>query len=223
MPARPERERKGQTLPAVIRVVLVDGEHVVRQGVGALLGQHDDIEDAGAIAAADVQVVVTDLELPDTRGSDVVAALRKCFSDASILVLTRVQHPTKVRDAIAAGAHGYLLKTAYADDLLVGVRAVSHGETYLQPSLGVALARWSGSGSGQTGGDVAPERLSPKEEEVVRLVALGHTNAEIAKSLGVSLRTIETHRARILQKLGHPSRSELVRYAQNAGLIDLGP
>jgi two-component system response regulator NreC len=84
----------------------------------------------------------------------------------------------------------------------------------------VALAKWSG---GEAGDEASPERLSPKEEEVVRLVALGHTNAEVAEMLGVSLRTVETHRARVLQKLGHPTRSELVQYAQRVGLIELGP
>ena len=246
MPARPERELRGRTLsegstsindgaspaaaqPIVIRVALVDDESVMRHGLCVLLEQQADIEvvaQAGSIveaAALEVEphVVVTDLELPDGRGRDVIVMLRRRFPEASVLVLARARHPAKVRDAVAAGAHGYLLKTAHPGDLLVGVRAVAHGESYLQPSLGVALARWSGAGG--TSDEAAPERLSPKEEEVVRLVALGHTNAEVAEKLGVSLRTVETHRARVLQKLGHPSRSELVQYAQRAGLIELGP
>lgn len=256
MSARPGRELKGRTLPeggaspgdlalahvldaaepaTVIRVALVDDESVMRHGLCLLLEEQPDIDvvaQAGSLAdavALDLapHVVVTDLELPDGRGKDVVAALRSRFADASVLVLARTRHPAKVRDAFAAGANGYLLKTAQPADLLVGVRAVAHGDSYLQPSVGVELARWSGTGSagssGAAGEQPAPERLSPKEEEVVRLVALGHTNAEIAKKLGVSLRTVETHRARVLQKLGHPSRAELVVYAQRTGLIELGP
>jgi two-component system response regulator NreC len=256
VPARPERELSGSTRPhgsnapvdapaqadapagvgttgpdeqAVIELLLVDDEHVMRHGLQVLLDQQRDLEVVAQAAslkeatALDVEprVVVTDLELPDARGGEVVAALRSRYPDRAILVLTRSRHPAKVQDAVAAGAHGYLLKTAQPSELLVGVRAVAHGETYLQPSLGVALARWSGTGSAAGDGDALPERLSPKEEQVLRLVALGHTNAEVAELLGVSLRTVETHRARVLQKLGHPTRSELVRHAQRAGLVDL--
>jgi len=254
MPARPERELKGRALPGdgatvvgdlpvahpptVIRVALVDDESVMRHGLCYLLEEQSDIEvvgQAGSVAelsalGIEPHVVVTDLDLPDVRGHEVVVVLRLRFPATSILVLSRSRHPAKVRDAVAAGAIGYLLKTAQPSDLLVGVRTVAHGESYLQPSLGVDLARWSSTGnagaalpSAGTGDEAAPERLSPKEEKVVRLVALGHTNAEIAKLLGVSLRTIETHRARVLQKLGHPTRSELVAWAQRAGLVELGP
>jgi two-component system response regulator NreC len=260
MPARPGRELRGDTRPeggaapgehpsaaaldaahpaggpAMIRVVLVDDESVMRHGLCLFLDQQPDIEVVGQagtlaeVAALDLapHVVVTDLEVPDGRGKEVVAAIRNCFADASVLVLARTRQPAKVRDAFAAGASGYLLKTAQPADLLVGVRAVAHGDRDLLPSVAVELARWPGAGgaassSGAPGEQPGPERLSPKEEEVVRLVALGHTNAEIAKKLGVSLRTVETHRARVLQKLGHPSRAELVLYAQRIGLIDLGP
>lgn len=254
MPARPERELRGRTLPedgatiagdlsvadppTVIRVALVDDECVMRHGLCYFLEEQSDIEvvgQAGSVAEVvalriEPHLLVTDLDLPDVRGHEVVVALRGRFPTTSILVLSRSRHPAKVRDALAAGAHGYLLKTAQPSDLLVGVRAVAHGDSYLQPSLGVELARWTSGGNASAalpgagaGDEAALERLSPKEEEVVRLVALGHTNAEIAKLLGVSLRTIETHRARVLQKLGHPTRSGLVAWAQRAGLIDLGP
>lgn len=249
MPARPKRELKGTPAPTgpaggesfpspaasspteapgVIRVALVDDENVMRHGLALLLDREHDIEvvaqaatmqEAAAIDAEPL-VVVSDLELPDCRGKDVVVGLRRSMPNASVLVLARISQPARVRDAIAAGAHGYLLKAAQPSDLLVGVRAVAHGESYLQPSLGVALARWPGTGSGD---EMTTERLSPKEEEVVRYVALGYTNAEMAHMMGVSLRTVETHRARVLQKLGHPTRAELVAYAQRAGLIDLGP
>ncbi|HLK42504.1 MAG TPA: response regulator transcription factor, partial [Thermoleophilia bacterium] len=199
---------------------------VVREALRSLLDTEEDfLVVATAATAADTlalgaepDVVVTDVDLPDARGRQVVSSLRQSFQSASIFVLSGVDHPAWVQRIISAGADGYLLKTAPVDELLVGIRAVAQGQRYLQPSLGVELARWHGSGAEGSPGSTA--RLSPKEERVLQLLALGHTNSEIAAREGVSLRTVETHRARIMQKLGRRTRAELVRYAREAGLID---
>jgi two-component system response regulator NreC len=107
-----------------------------------------------------------------------------------------------------------LLKTAATTELIVGIRAVADGETYLQPSLGVELARWHRPRDTTLG-------LSPKEEQVLRLLSFGNTNAEVARICAVSLRTVEAHRARIQQKLGLRTRAELVQYARELGILDL--
>jgi two-component system response regulator NreC len=222
--ARDRAYEEGDT----ICVLLVEDHTVVREGLRALIDREDDMELVGESAsAADAvelevfpDVVLTDLDLPDARGDAVVALLRSRFPRASVFVLSVVDHPATVQQVLAAGANGYLLKTGTANELFVGIRAVAHGETFLQPSLGVKLARWNGGGSGvdRPGGN----RLSPREVKVLEMVAAGHTNAEVAALLGVSLRTVETHRARVLQKLGHPTRAELVRHAYELGLVGSG-
>jgi two-component system response regulator NreC len=213
---------------STVRVLLLDHRAIVREGLRLLIEQQPDLQVVAQLGtlseatAAEIgaDVIVTELELPDGRGADVVKVLREHQPTAAILALTLIAHPVKVQQVVAAGAHGYLLKSAAPDDLVVGIRSVARGETYLQPSLGVALARWNGPADGSRG--LPHSRLSAKEEEVLRRVALGHTNNEIAEMLGLSLRTVETHRARILQKLGRRTRAELVRYAQDAGIVDFG-
>lgn len=210
-----------------VSVVLIDDRTLVREGLRALIEQQPDfrvVAHAGSledVVALDVQpdVVMTELGLPDGQGRAVLTSLRERFPDAGILVVTDIRHPTRVRRAVAAGADGYLLKRATVEDLFVGIHTVARGESYLQPSLGVAVARRDARLSDDEG-DRA-DRLSPREEEVVGLIALGLTNTEIAERGGVSRRTVETQRARIMQKLGHPTRAELVRYAREQALFEL--
>jgi two-component system response regulator NreC len=208
-----------------IDVLLMDDHVVVREGLRALLERHDDIHvlaeasSVGEAIALDVEpdVVVADLVLPDDRGAEVVRRLKERHADAAILVLTMVDNPTDVQLCLAAGAHGYLLKETASSELVDAVRKVAGGEDYLQPSLGAALARWK-----EVPGRVharAVDDLTPREREVLRLIALGHTNAEIATMLYVSVRTVENHRASVMRKLGLRTRAELVRHATEAGLV----
>ena len=184
-----------------ISVLLMDDHVVVREGLRALLERQADIDvlaEAGSVTEAvelevDPEVIVADLVLPDDRGADVVRRLKERHPHAAILVLTMVDNPTDVQLCLAAGAD------------------------YLQPSLGAALAKWR-----DTPGRVhsrAVDDLTPREREVLRLIALGHTNAEIATMLYVSVRTVENHRASVLRKLGLRTRAELVRHANEAGLV----
>jgi len=127
-----------------------------------------------------------------------------------------VDNPTNVQLCLVAGASGYLLVEAVSTELVEAVRKVAVGKDYLQPSLGAALAKWR-----EEPGRVharAVEDLTPREREVLRLIARGHTNAEIATMLHVSVRTVENHRASVLRKLGLRTRAELVRHANEAGL-----
>jgi two-component system, NarL family, response regulator NreC len=208
-----------------ISVLLMDDHVVVREGLRALLERQEDIDvlgEAGSVTEAveadvDPEVIVADLVLPDERGAEVVRRLRERYPTAAILVLTMVDNPTDVQLCLAAGARGYLLKETASTELVDAVRKVAGGEDYLQPSLGAAIAKWH-----ETPGLVrarAVDDLTPREREVLRLIALGHTNAEIATMLYVSVRTVENHRAGVLRKLGLHTRAELVRHANEAGLV----
>jgi two-component system response regulator NreC len=209
----------------VIRLALVDDQSIFREGLWALIDQEPDLEvvaQATDVTAAedlqvDVDVVVTDLAFGDASREEVIQRLRGCFENAGIIALTVLGDLTTVQQVLAAGADGYVLKSANKNDLFAGIRTVARGGLYLQPSIGVAFA----SRPAEDAARPAVNGLTPKETGVLRLLALGHTNAEIAQLVGASLRTIETHRAHIHQKLDRHTRAELVRFALDAGLLRL--
>jgi DNA-binding NarL/FixJ family response regulator len=202
----------------VTTVLLVEEHAVVRRGLRHLLDVETDLEvraGVGTLAEAidgswEPDVVIHGLLLPDCSGPEVATRLRARFPKAGLVVLSRLATPTYVHLALTSGADGYVLKSADPGELLDAVRCVASGEGYVQPSLGAALARW----------DEIPRRhnrdslflLTTREQEVLELLALGHTNAEAAKALGVALRTVEAHRTHVMQKLGLHSRAELVRF-----------
>lgn len=208
-----------------IGVLLIDDHVVVREGLRALLERQQGVTvvaEAGSVddaVALDVHadVVVADLMLPDERGAEVVRRIKQRHPDAAVLVLTMVDNPTDVQMCLAAGASGYLLKETASTELVDAVRRVAAGSDYLQPSLGAALARWRDT-PGRVRARVIDD-LSEREREVLRLIALGHTNAEIASMLFVSVRTVENHRASVMRKLGLRTRAELVRHANEAGVV----
>ena len=223
----PETSLRYETSEPRVRILLVDDHALVREGLTALLERQPGIEVVGGVGTARavlglepaVDVVVSEIDLPDANGGQAIRLFTEHVPQASVLVLSAVDHPVKVLEALVAGAAGYLLKTAESAELLAAVRALARGETYLQPSLGVALARFPSTLLAEPGSG-AIDRLPPKEIEVLHLLALGYTNAEIATRVGVSVRTVETHRARIGQKLGGRSRADLVREAMRFGLVD---
>jgi two-component system response regulator NreC len=207
--------------------VLVDGQTLVRQGLRALLDRGSTatvVADVATLALAKqvrepVDAVVCDVELADGRDRDVVRALGELFHPAPLVVLTLVDQPSRVQRVLSAGAAAYLLKSVGLADLELALRAVAMGETYLQPSLGVEVARRR-SQVYEARRAVA-EPLSAVEQRVLRLLALGFTNAEVAEQIGVSVRTVESHRAQLGRKLGGRSRSNLVRQARLLGLDEL--
>jgi two-component system response regulator NreC len=209
--------------PELVEVLLVDSRTVVRQGLRALIDTQPDllvVGQAGTLQACRAvgvtpRVVVTEIDLPDARHEEAVTGLRALFPSSSILVLTTVGHPAKVCALLAAGANGYVLKTSDADQLFLGIREVGRGEAYLQPSLEEGVEAWAAPPD--------PSRpLSPREEDVLRLLALGHTNAEIASEHGVSVRTVETQRSRIYDKLGCHTRAGAVQQALELGMLSVG-
>ena len=206
-----------------VQVLLVEEFPIVRHGVRLLVERASDIAICGEAAslaeaeagAWDPDVVAHGLVFPDGNGPEVVSRIQSRFPRARLVVLSRIDQPTYVHLALLAGAKGYLLKGAAATELVDVVRRVARGEEYVQPSLGSALAHWQSIPRRQPAG--AALALTRREQEVLELVALGHTNAEIASTLGVSLRTVETHRSHLAQKLGVRSRAALVNRARELG------
>jgi two-component system response regulator NreC len=204
-----------------IRIVLADDHAVVRSGLKMLLQAESDFEvvaEAGDTESAKryvgghkPMVLVLDLNMPGGSSLEAIPEIRANHPDTQIVVLTMQQEPAFARHALSAGAIGYVLKEAADDELVEAVRRAAKGESYLNPRLGARLA------SEPTPGP--PDDLSEREVDVLTLIALGHTNAEIAERLYLSVRTVETHRAHIQQKLGVSSRAELVSYALKRGLI----
>ncbi|HLX19018.1 MAG TPA: response regulator transcription factor [Gaiellaceae bacterium] len=203
----------------MIRVVLVDDHALVRSGLRRLLEAEGDIEvdDEGGTADDGVRlvrlhkpdVVLLDVGMPGRSGVDAVGEIVAAAPSTKVLVLSGGDSPATVRDAFAAGASGYLLKEAAERELVSAVRRVAVGGRYVDAALGARLAARTPS-----------DPLSDREREVLRLLALGHTNQEIAKMLVISVRTAETHRANIMQKLRLTTRAELVRHALRDGLLD---
>jgi two-component system response regulator NreC len=206
---------------APIRIVIADDHAVVRSGLRLLLEAESDFEvvaEAGDVDAArryvrghHPAVLVLDLNMPGGSSLDAIPLIRTESLDTQIVVLTMQEEPAFARQALGAGAAGYVLKEAADSELVEAVRRAAAGETYLNPTLGARIASEPPPGP--------PDDLSVREVEVLRLIALGHTNAEIAQKLYLSVRTVETHRSHIQQKLRMSSRAELVSYALQRGLV----
>lgn len=207
-----------------IRLVLADDHAVVRSGLRLLLEDHEGWEvvaEAGdtdaavrAVLGHKPDLLVLDLNMPGGSSLDALPRILESSPSTRIVVLTMQEDPEYARQALAAGAHGYVLKEAADSELTQALEAVLGGGIYLHPALGARLASMPDRPAGPPGG------LSSREAEVLSLIALGHTNAEIAGQLYLSVRTVETHRAHIQQKLSASSRADLVRFALDNGLVE---
>jgi two-component system, NarL family, response regulator NreC len=205
-----------------IRIVVADDHSVVRRGLRQVLeaeGGFEVVAEAGDISDArryvrghQPDVLVLDINMPEGSSLDAVPDIRAESPGTNIVVLTMQNEPAYARQALSAGAVGYVLKDAADAELVEAVRRASVGDTYLNPRLGAKVAAQPPPGP--------PDGLSEREVEVLRLAALGHTNQDIAEQLFLSVRTVETHRAHIQQKLMLASRAELVRYALDHRLLE---
>ena len=209
-----------------IRVVVVDDHAVVRSGIKLLLDSHEDIEvvaEAGnakdaifRVREQTPDVILLDLVMPGEGGIEVLPKLLKEAPDAKVLVLSMEDDPSYVREAFAAGASGYVLKEAADEEVVAAIRDIASGGSYVHPTLGARMV--AADAADRAAAEADP--LSDREREILRLLALGHTNQEIAKMLFISVRTAETHRAHIMQKLRLSTRAELVRHALAHGLLN---
>jgi DNA-binding NarL/FixJ family response regulator len=209
----------------MIRVLVVDDHAVVRSGLRLLLDAEPDIEAVGEAPNADravfeaialkPDVVLMDLVMPEKGGVEGMPAVLTAVPTTKVLVLSMQDEPRYVRAAFAAGASGYVLKEAADTELVTAIREVANGGRYVHPTLGARLLDAEASERRRAQEDP----LSEREREVLRLLALGQTNQEIAAMLFISVRTAETHRAHIMQKLQLSNRADLVRYALAHGLL----
>jgi two-component system response regulator NreC len=211
----------------MIRVLIADDHAVVRAGLRALLSSAPDLdlvgEASGGVEAVELAVklhpdiVVLDLSMPDLDGISAVRQIKASCPQTRLVILTVHEDDALLRAAVKAGASGYILKRAAEAELISAISMVMRGDLYVDPAmirsiLSEVQVRQS-----------APETiepLTPREIEILKLIVQGYTNRQMAEELGISIRTVEGHRANVLEKLGLQSRVELVRYAKQHGLID---
>jgi DNA-binding NarL/FixJ family response regulator len=208
-----------------IRILVVDDHSVVRQGLRMFLGLDQDFvivgeaeDGAQAVELAQQSqpdVVLMDLLMPVMDGIAATAAIRRASPDTEVIALTSVLEDAAVLDAVRAGAIGYLLKDAQADELCRAIRAAAAGQVQLSPKAAERLVR-------EVRAPTSPEALTDREIEVLTRLAHGRSNKEIAHDLIISEKTVKTHVSNILAKLGVSSRTQAALYAARIGLVDLG-
>ncbi len=203
-----------------LRVLLVDDHTLVRRGLRKVLEATGEIEIVGEVGDGEraleaarqlhPDVVLMDVSLPDMNGIEVTRRIRLEIPDMKVLMLSMHRDDQYVRQSLAAGARGYLLKDADDRDLFTALTAVCHGKTCLDTTLGQAVLER----------EFSPDVLSAREREILALICGGRTNRDIATTLGLSIHTVETHRRHIIEKLDLHSPAELVRYAMRHGMLD---
>lgn len=205
----------------MIRILVTDDHTVLRTGLAALLEREEDMTAVGQAATADQavikardlqpDVILLDVVMPRKSGFDALPELRKVAPEARVIILSMQTSPSSIRQALNSGAAGYVAKHASETDLLDAIRRVAAGSRYVDPELGGDLVVSDAAS--------LTEPISERERDVLVLLTLGYTNQEIAAMLFISVRTVETHRAHIMQKLELKTRAELVLYALAKGLI----
>lgn len=209
-----------------LRILLIDDHAVLRSGLRLLLQTQPDLSVVGEAADGthgiaqirklNPDLVVLDLSMPGLSGLDMLKQVMAEQPWLKVLILTMHDDAEFVRTALTAGARGYVLKRAADTELMDAIRLVGQGQTYVYPSVASRLFTDTARESRESAG-----KLSPREIEVLQLIALGHTQQEIADHLALSIKTVETHKARIVEKLGLKTRAELVRFAVNNGLVQM--
>ena len=211
-----------------IKVLLVDDHAIMRDGIRALLSIHDDIKIVGEASEGQEaiektqdlspDVVVMDVAMPDMDGIEATRRIRKQSPKVKVIVLTQYDNKEYVLSAIKAGAAGYVPKRALGSELVSAVRAVNRGESFLYPSAAAALI----DDYRRQAKTADPyDQLTPREREILKLIAEGHSSREIADTLFISLKTVYWHRTKIMEKLGLRNRTDLFKFAVRKGLLTL--
>lgn len=214
----------------MIRVVVADDHHLVRQGICALLEKAGDVQVVGEAATGleavelaqqlSPDVVVMDVSMPRLDGRQATERIRELETAVAIIILSMHADPVLVQQFIQRGAKGYLLKRSIADELLLAIRAATRGELFLSPAISDSvMALLLNPQSGAADAESAVDLLTPREREVLQLIAEGHTNNGIADALTISVKTVEKHRANVMAKLEVNDLPNLIRVAMQHGLI----
>jgi len=211
-----------------IRILIADDHGVLRAGLRVLLNAEPDMQVVGEAAAGHEtlrlaselrpDVVLLDLSMPDLGGIEVTRRIKTALPETRVLILTVHEDERLLREAIRAGAAGYIVKRAVEAELINAIRVIWRGDLYVHPAMTRVLLK--GLVPSSPTDEQPVESLTPRDIEVLRLIAQGYTNREIADLLSLSVRTVESHRANIMDKLGLRGRAELVRYAREHGLLD---
>lgn len=214
----------------MIRILLCDDHTILRTGLKMLIGTAGDLEVVGEAADGEQAVALTeqlhpdvvlmDISMPRLDGIRATALIKKRHPDVRVLMLTMHENDEYLFRTIQAGGSGYVLKKAADDEVLDAIRHVAAGGAFLRPSIATQLVQDYMARVDQGEESDSYGRLTEREREILRLVAEGNTNAQIAQLLVISVRTVESHRAHIMEKLGLANRAELVKYALRKGLLD---
>lgn len=210
-----------------IKILVVDDHALMRDGIRALLVLHDDIEIVGEAANGNEaiekarelapDVVIMDIAMPEMDGLEATRRLSKKNPRVKVLILTQYDNKEYILSGIKAGAAGFVPKRALGSELVSAIRAVYHGDSFLYPSAATALIK---DYRLQAEGD-SYDTLTPREREILKLIADGYTSRQIAEKLFISLKTVLGHRAKIMEKLGLHNRTELIKYAMRKGLVNI--
>ena len=210
-----------------ILVLLAEDHETVREGLKLLIDAQPDMQVVGEVAsgrgvveratALAPHVVVMDIAMPDVNGLTATRELKQACPDTAVVVLTRHDDNAYVQELLRGGASGYVLKRSPSGELLAAIRAAASGRSYLDPALGARIA--GGMRRGIAGLSPANPGVSERENQVLRLVAHGHSNKEIANALGISVKTVEVHKANAMKKMDFHGRIDVVRYAMLQGWL----
>ena len=213
-----------------LRILLADDHAVLRAGLAMLIDSQADMGVVSQASSSDEaiskccehepDVVVLDVSMPGSAGMRTAESIRECAPHARVLALTRHSGPGYVNQLLRSGARGYVLKRSGADELLNAIRVVAQGGTYIDPSLAGALVSRAVGQAPVTPGQVSRAPLSEREEDVLRMIAWGLSNKEVALRLDLSVKTVESYKATALQKLGLRTRADILRHALSQQWLD---
>jgi DNA-binding NarL/FixJ family response regulator len=213
-----------------MRLLLADDHPVLRAGLKSffeeqgheVVGEASDGEEVlGLVAKLHPDLLLLDLSMPGMGGLETILELRRRAARIRVLVLTQFGEAIYLRRVLEAGANGYILKSARGDELIAAVRAVSLGGTYIDPSLAGNILPQAHAAGGEEGPEEAYARLTPRERQILKMIAEGASNKEIASALSVAVKTVMSHRVNLIEKLGIHNRSKLIQFAIQVGLVPL--